>query len=259
VIGLINELYHHGIEGQEWGKRNGPPYPLSKADHRRVIRSAKAAKKRNLSYDSAKRNVRKMTDDDLDLALERLRREKEYAQLVSGKYQSEKLSKSQQESKSNVQVKKEGRAKEFALELAKKATLGLIGNLLGDHKKRLDDARKEEQEARKQAQKDAEYQQNRDEASKLNLFKTDKYGYIQPDTDRLKAYKTAVAKNMGTVNVNKSTAFYQPGSTTWKSVVGNSTANIKLSAVRPPFMTQLTKSGTNWSFYAPNTKKGGNP
>ena len=22
------ELYHHGIEGQKWGKRNGPPYPL---------------------------------------------------------------------------------------------------------------------------------------------------------------------------------------------------------------------------------------
>lgn len=23
-----NELYHHGIKGQKWGKRNGPPYPL---------------------------------------------------------------------------------------------------------------------------------------------------------------------------------------------------------------------------------------
>ena len=23
------ELYHHGIRGQKWGKRNGPPYPLS--------------------------------------------------------------------------------------------------------------------------------------------------------------------------------------------------------------------------------------
>ena len=23
-----NELYHHGIEGQKWGVRNGPPYPL---------------------------------------------------------------------------------------------------------------------------------------------------------------------------------------------------------------------------------------
>ena len=25
-----NELYHHGIKGQHWGVRNGPPYPLNK-------------------------------------------------------------------------------------------------------------------------------------------------------------------------------------------------------------------------------------
>ena len=27
------ELYHHGIAGQKWGKRNGPPYPLSAGAH----------------------------------------------------------------------------------------------------------------------------------------------------------------------------------------------------------------------------------
>lgn len=25
---MENELYHHGVKGQHWGKRNGPPYPL---------------------------------------------------------------------------------------------------------------------------------------------------------------------------------------------------------------------------------------
>lgn len=30
-----NELYHHGIQGQKWGVRNGPPYPLSTEAKRR--------------------------------------------------------------------------------------------------------------------------------------------------------------------------------------------------------------------------------
>ena len=27
------ELYHHGIAGQKWGKKNGPPYPLAASAH----------------------------------------------------------------------------------------------------------------------------------------------------------------------------------------------------------------------------------
>lgn len=28
-----DEIWHHGIAGQKWGKRNGPPYPLDAEDH----------------------------------------------------------------------------------------------------------------------------------------------------------------------------------------------------------------------------------
>ena len=30
LTGGGNYLSHHGVEGQKWGDRNGPPYPLSR-------------------------------------------------------------------------------------------------------------------------------------------------------------------------------------------------------------------------------------
>lgn len=32
----MQELYHHGIRGQRWGKKNGPPYPLDASDHSKL-------------------------------------------------------------------------------------------------------------------------------------------------------------------------------------------------------------------------------
>lgn len=32
----MNYISHHGIEGQQWGVRNGPPYPLDKATKKKV-------------------------------------------------------------------------------------------------------------------------------------------------------------------------------------------------------------------------------
>ncbi|MBQ6446464.1 MAG: hypothetical protein IJJ10_03245 [Bacillus sp. (in: Bacteria)] len=38
-------LIHHGIEGQKWGKRNGPPYPLDYGDHSSAEKKALIDKK----------------------------------------------------------------------------------------------------------------------------------------------------------------------------------------------------------------------
>lgn len=35
-------LEHHGIKGQRWGTKNGPPYPLDRKTHNRVVKKAKA-------------------------------------------------------------------------------------------------------------------------------------------------------------------------------------------------------------------------
>lgn len=32
-----SELYHHGIKGQHWGEKNGPPYPLNGKIHNAIV------------------------------------------------------------------------------------------------------------------------------------------------------------------------------------------------------------------------------
>lgn len=89
-----NELYHHGIDGQKWGIRHGPPYPLDRADHNKVVeKSEKASKKRHLSYRGSRKYAKRMSDKDLNDTIDRLQREETYRRLVSKEKADKKAAK----------------------------------------------------------------------------------------------------------------------------------------------------------------------
>lgn len=47
-------LAHHGILGQKWGKRNGPPYPLGASQHSAAEKNAEKKKSFSLSDNQKK-------------------------------------------------------------------------------------------------------------------------------------------------------------------------------------------------------------
>lgn len=51
-----SDLTHHGILGQKWGKKNGPPYPLDAKDH--SASEQKAGWKKSLNVDNFHKQVR---------------------------------------------------------------------------------------------------------------------------------------------------------------------------------------------------------
>lgn len=57
-------LQHHGILGQRWGKRNGPPYPLDASDHSASERKAGWRKSLSNTSEAKKSGQKKSASDD---------------------------------------------------------------------------------------------------------------------------------------------------------------------------------------------------
>ena len=54
-------LAHHGVAGQHWGDRNGPPYPLSAKEH--SVSEKKAGWRKSLENDGSEKNRKKVARD----------------------------------------------------------------------------------------------------------------------------------------------------------------------------------------------------
>ena len=54
-----DEIYHHGVLGQKWGKKNGPPYPLGASDHSASERKAGWRKSIKDSSGNRKQKIKK--------------------------------------------------------------------------------------------------------------------------------------------------------------------------------------------------------
>lgn len=64
-------LEHHGIEGQKWGIKHGPPYPLDKKTSKSIKNSGKVTI-----------NIKNLNDDDLQKIVMRLNLEKQLKELT---------------------------------------------------------------------------------------------------------------------------------------------------------------------------------
>ena len=114
AVTYSNSLSHHGIKGQKWGKKNGPPYPLDAEDH---SASEKKAGWRD-SLESTKENIKS-----------RFKLKREYKENIRSINKSDLSRKEKKIQKGSELLKYESRRKEF--EFSDKQKKIIKGVLIG--------------------------------------------------------------------------------------------------------------------------------
>lgn len=94
-INNASYLQHHGILGQRWGKRNGPPYPLSRSKkstkEKRLEKKAPRTKEEILKNPTP-RELSQIKDElsntELQTALQRINMDKQLSKLIESETKS---------------------------------------------------------------------------------------------------------------------------------------------------------------------------
>lgn len=80
-----DELYHHGVDGQKWGVKNGPPYPIerggNKSSGKRKYRTDKGYRQKNQNGSKKHKNASRMSNNELKRQIERKQLEQKYNEL----------------------------------------------------------------------------------------------------------------------------------------------------------------------------------